>query len=104
MKISARQFEQLKDSLELIDESLQKIELGDKKYFRVLGTQLRALICTGGRNFHPLLIEVAEIENFPLECYGPRDKNPDDEAWKGLVFNISGRVIGTEPFSPAQVK
>lgn len=96
---------QLKESSDLISDALEKIAEGDRKYFIVLGSQLRALLCTGtGRNFHPLLIEVAESKNYQVECFGPRDTNPDDPMFNNLVFRINGRVIGSEPFSPAQRK
>jgi len=96
---------QLQASAELLDDALEKVSRGDKKYFIILGSQLRALICTGsGRNFHPLLLELAQKMDYKIECYGPQNTNPDDPLFKGLVFRIGGRIIGFEPYSPVQRK
>jgi len=103
LDLSSR-LKQLKNSSDLLSDALKSVESGDSKYLIVLGTQLRALICKGGRNFQPLLLDLAEELSFPLECFGPPNSNQTDPLFKGLVFRISGRIIGFEPFSPAQRK
>ncbi|OGD88319.1 hypothetical protein A3D81_02420 [Candidatus Curtissbacteria bacterium RIFCSPHIGHO2_02_FULL_40_17] len=105
MKLDQKsRLKQLQDASELLSDSLEKIESGDSKYLVVLGTQLRALICTGGRTFNPLLLDLSEELNKPIECFGPPDKNPNDPLFNGLVLGFPGRLIGFEPYSPAQRK
>lgn len=105
MKLNQNQrIQQLQNASDLLLEALEKVESGDYKYLVVLGSQLRALICTGGRNFKPLLFEISEELNMPIECFGPQNIDPTSDLYKGLVFHIGGRLIGSEPFSPAQVK
>jgi len=97
-----QQIDDLRDSIKLLEEALKKGYTGDKKYLKIISAQLRALVCSGSRSLNPLLIELAEKKGMPLVCYGPPDIDKNEA--KHTLFKLSGRVIGLEPFSPAQCR
>jgi hypothetical protein len=65
----------LNESLALINDSINKLRVGEKNYLKVLAGQLRALIATGSRSLNPLLLDLADEKNITLKCYAP----PTDE-------------------------
>ncbi|MFH0854927.1 MAG: hypothetical protein V1869_00195 [Candidatus Omnitrophota bacterium] len=90
---------ELNESISLLEDALQKVKSGDLKYFKVISSQLRALICSGSRSLSPLLINLAKERNVLLFCYGPSTRSSDTDEF--TVLKISFFLIGLLPFSPA---
>ena len=68
--------EQLKTALKILKEAGDRFQLseGNKQgEIVIIANQIRALICKGGRNFHPLLLEIAEEKGIKLICFAPQD-------------------------------
>lgn len=97
-----KRLKELGDSIELLEEALQKVSSGNKNHFKIISSQLRALICSGGRSLNPLLINLAREKNIPLYCYGPSVRISDIDEY--TVLKISSFFIGLVPFSPASQK
>lgn len=93
-----RRSDELNDAISLLEDAVQKVTFGDSKYFKVISSQLRALICSGSRSLNPLLINLAEDKSVPLFCYGPSTRNSDKDEF--TVLKISFFFIGLTPFSP----
>lgn len=97
-----KRLKELEDSIELLEEALEKASFGNKNYFKIISSQLRALLCSGGRSLSPLLINLASEKNIPLYCYGPSTRVSDTDEY--TVLKISFFFIGIVPFSPASQK
>ncbi|MDD5253330.1 MAG: hypothetical protein PHW44_05500 [Candidatus Omnitrophica bacterium] len=95
-------FSELNDAVSLLEDALQKVKSGDLKYFKVISSQLRALICLGSRSLTPLLINLAKEKNVALFCYGPSTRSSDTDGF--TVLKISSFFVGLLPFSPANQK
>ncbi len=95
---------QLSNSLKIISAALSRFSGENKEEIIILASQIRALICIGGSNFHPLLIELSREFNFPLKCYGSYciDDGPDFLMEATMFFRPV--IIGIEKYSPFAVE
>jgi len=92
--------DQLRMSLKIIKESLKRFDINpeiNKEEIIIISSQLRALVCLGGRNFHPLLIELANQKNIELICYGPQNINTLPTFVKEAVFFHRTNIISITP-------
>jgi len=71
---------QIKDALEIIDNSLENIKFGKLSFFNVLGSQLRGLVVKGNnRQFNPLFLYLALETGYPIEFYTSDIENFPEE-------------------------
>lgn len=94
----SKRVQQLKDSLKVIEASLQRFNGKNKEEIIILATQVRALICKGGPNFHPLLLELSNEINFPLICYGPYGIKEKPIVLDGLTLVHRPQIIDIQPY------
>jgi hypothetical protein len=94
--------QELKDSKTLLKDALQKVNSGEKAYYKTLSSQLRSLLCSGNQT--PLLFDVSNILDVELYCYGQSSHEaemlnelPDIKLYKRLPIII----IDIVPFVPA---
>jgi hypothetical protein len=97
-----RRLKELRSSISLLQDALEKVLTGDNKYFKVILSQLRALLCSGSRALNPLLINIADEKKIPLLCYGPSERFSDQDEY--TVLKISNFFIGLTSFSPSNQK
>ena len=101
-KSTEYRLKELADSISLLKDALEKILSGDNRYFKIISSQLRALLCLGSRSLNPLLINLASEKNISLFCYGPSERASDLDEY--TVLKISNFFIGLTSFSPGNQK
>ena len=84
---------ELERAISLLTDSVSNILLGKPEYYDVISTQLRSLICVGGRNLNPLLINLSKKLDVPLRCYGPNDIDPSLQIYRDMTMCWVGSII-----------
>ena len=90
--------EQLCSALKILESAIGRFqEEKNKEEITVLSSQIRALVCKGGRNFHPLLLEIADIKEVKLCCFAPQDLRKYPSFVKEAQFFYRPEIIDTVP-------
>jgi hypothetical protein len=92
--------EQLKTALKILKEAgdrFQSSEENKQGEIVILANQIRALVCKGGRNFHPLLLEIAEEKGIKLVCFAPQDLKKLLPILKKSSFLFRPEIIDIKP-------
>ncbi|EKE16506.1 MAG: hypothetical protein ACD_11C00004G0004 [uncultured bacterium] len=92
---------QLEVALKTLKYSNERFQSGSENKqgeIIIMASQVRALICKGnGRNFHPLLIEVAKEKKIDLICFAPQDLKKLPPILKESCFLLRPEIIGINP-------
>ena len=109
VKYSER-IDSLKGAIKVLKDSLNKVKGGDSDYYITLASTLRSLVAGGSENFHPLLIDLAKINNYSLKCFGSgsislfRSVLGNETIEKNLKLMHPQYFITLQQHSPAQDK
>lgn len=61
--------DELEGALDLLSDAIIKVQNGNHNYLKILAGQLRALLCFKTGVLSPLLLDLADEKDVPLECY-----------------------------------
>jgi hypothetical protein len=102
-KTTEEKLDELRDTLQLLaDACNQYNKTKNKRHLISIAQNLRALVCTGSRNFKPLLLDLADELNINLTIYStpPRPDKPRE----GLIrHNYISKSWSPYPEPPGQL-